>query len=102
MITLLSKRTVRARKPHTCWICGGGAVVKGQMYERASYAADGTAYTLVSCLDCAALNRDVWDWSWSDEGIGPDEYQEWAEEHSDDPRAVRLLNRLQAWREVCS
>ena len=86
MPTLLSSKTVTARKPHRCGSCSTVAVQPGDTYTRESYVYDGRAYTWVSCADCAALMPEVWDWAgMPDEGVGPDEYAEWALDHRDDP-----------------
>jgi hypothetical protein len=81
MPTLLREKTVRARKPHTCRCCYTVAVQPGETYTRSTYVFDGTVYDWVSCTECSAASTFVFEWtSWDDEGIGPDTYQEWAEE----------------------
>lgn len=94
--TLLSRKTVTARKSHPCWVCGMEAIAAGQTYERETYAGDGRAYTIVSCSDCAALFAEVWEYAggiWN-EGISPDDYAIWADEHRSDDRALALLMRM--------
>jgi hypothetical protein len=81
MPTLIREKTVTARKPHACQCCGTVAVQPGETYKRATYAFDGRVYDWVSCTECQAASTFVFEWAcWGDEGIGPDHYQQWAEE----------------------
>ena len=87
MPELLSSKKVVARKAHPCMTCSVTAIQPGDEYHRQAYVYDGRAYTWVTCTDCQALVHDVWDWAnrpW-DEGIGPDAYLGWAEDHQDHP-----------------
>ena len=81
---ILSKKTVTARKAHVCMTCSATAIQPGQTYRRATYIYDGRIYNWVQCVECDALGGIVYDWSGADEGVGLDEYVEWAEEHRDD------------------
>jgi len=93
MPEFITSKTVKARKPHRCECCTV-AIQPGDTYCRETYVHDGSVYDWVSCTECAAINADVWDWCYQpDEGVGADEYAEWASEHPDDPRALAYLAR---------
>ena len=95
MPTLITEKTVTARKTHCCLCCGVVAIQPGDTYQRTVLAYDGRVYTWVSCAGCDSITDDVWDWCGRpDEGVGIDSYHEWAVEHRDDPRAVAYLDRL--------
>ena len=86
MPQLLKSKTVTARKPHCCSGCTTSAVAVGDQYLRETYIYDGRVYDWVSCQECASLQMVVWDWAGRpDEGIGFDEYVEWAREAKGDP-----------------
>jgi hypothetical protein len=81
MPTLISEKTVTARKPHVCQCCGGIAVKPGDTYNRATYVYDGRVYDWVSCTECQAVAGDVFEYAGDPEGgVGLDVYQEWAED----------------------
>lgn len=85
MPALLSDKTVTARKVHVCMTCQQPAVQPGEQYRRATYAYDGRAYDVVSCALCRDLLDTVYRWSgMPDEGVGMDDFTEWAHEHRDD------------------
>lgn len=86
MPDLINDKTVTARKPHGCMTCGT-AIQAGETYSRQTYVYDGRVYDWVQCAECRALSGIVFRWveDWYDEGIGQDEYVEWAREHRDDP-----------------
>lgn len=86
MPTLLRERRPTARKTHHCEDCNGPIPV-GTKYNRATLIYDGHVYDWVTCDPCDALVNTVWRWvdPVSDEGIGRDEFLEWAREHLDDP-----------------
>lgn len=96
MPEFVSSSKVTARKPHRCQCCGVVAIQPGQKYDRSVFVYDGRIYTWVSCADCDAINGEVFDWCgqpW-DEGIGADQFAEWATEHQNtDPRAAAYLAR---------
>jgi len=106
--TLLSRKTVTARKPHSCWVCGGIAIKVGDSYVREAVANDGTVWTLIECTGCASVRADVWDYADGqyNDGVSAESYLEWANENADDPRASALKDRVQAswlaWHEVHS
>ena len=78
---LLSEKTVTARKAHQCMTCHTTAIQPGDAYRRCSLVYDGSAYTWVQCAECDKCYHYVWDWAYiSDEGVGADQYQEWAAE----------------------
>lgn len=84
--TLLRESRPTARKDHSCEDCFG-PIPKGTTYRRATLVYDGHVYDWLECDPCEALAPTVWHWSYSpDEGVGPDEFLEWAEEHRDDPQ----------------
>lgn len=84
MPELLREKTVTARKAHRCATCNATAIQPGQTYHRATYVYDGRVYDWVQCVECDKLVGIVYDWSGADEGVGLDEYVEWAEDHRDD------------------
>lgn len=84
MPELLKEKTVIARKAHGCMTCNATAIQPGQPYHRATYVYDGRVYDWVQCVECEALSGIVYDWAGDDDGIGRDDYIEWAEEHRDD------------------
>lgn len=69
-MTLLAHDTIKAKKPHTCAYCYEQIAV-GELYQRESYAQDGSAYTLnlhlwcvVACSDdMRAAGEHCWDTS---------------------------------------
>lgn len=103
MSILLKTKTVKARKVHHCMDCHAEAVQPGQPYERQTCVYDGRIYDWISCVDCDAIMGAVYSWFCDpDEGVGPHEFQEWAETHRDDPehgpRARAFLTRMEAAR----
>lgn len=95
MVTVISSKTVRARKPHRCSCCWAVCVQPGDEYKRDVCVNDGRVYTWVKCPACADLLHDVWDWAgWPDEGVSADHYAEWAHEmKAHDERAAAYLVR---------
>jgi hypothetical protein len=79
MPDVLSRKTVRARKQHTCMLCHQTAAEPGQEYERATLIYDGRIYDWVNCTACEALMPFVTDWA-NDDEIGEDTVDEWARE----------------------
>lgn len=96
MIYVLSRSEPVARKTHTCWVCGPGAIQPGDQYRRSSNVYDGRAYTLKVCLPCADLEMEAWGWAGeTDDGYGHQDFIDWAIENRDtDPRASALLERI--------
>lgn len=85
MAVLLSSTRPTACKTHQCDACLT-IIEEGTRYSRSAIAYDGRVSSWKSCTDCVPLNVEVWDWAYQPEdGVGPDEYGEWAEEHRDDP-----------------
>jgi hypothetical protein len=84
--TLLRERRPTARKRHHCEDCNG-LIPAGTAYHRATLIYDGAIYDWVTCDDCDQLVSTVWRWvdPVHDEGVGRDEFLEWAEAHLDDP-----------------
>lgn len=83
MPDLLHSKTVTARKPHQCSTCQITAIQAGEKYTRDTLIYDGDIYDWVQCELCAGLFSRVWDAYGSpyrDEGIGPEDYAEWASE----------------------
>lgn len=100
MVDLLRSKTVTARKPHRCSTCRAVFVQPGEKYERHTYAYDGTVYDWLNCPECASLASEIFNWTDDPyEGIGPDDYTMWAEEHLTDPRALAFVRRL-GWTEA--
>ena len=93
-VTVLSDKTVRARKPHKCSTCGAVAVEPGQEYRRETLIYDGRIYDWVMCGPCDELFMEVYDYAYcSDEGVSSHEFLNWAEEHPEDQRAKDYLAR---------
>jgi hypothetical protein len=88
MPELISSTRVVARKAHGCRTCPSTAIQPGTEYTRDVYKYDGSVYAWVQCDECCAIANAVWNWAWAshDEGVGADEYQEWANEYADDPK----------------
>lgn len=94
-MTLLSEKIVIARKPHPCSVCTDTAIQPGDTYVRSAIADGGTVYVWLMCEECRAITGDVWEWtSYTEDGIGPEEYAEWASEHPNDPRSIALYERM--------
>lgn len=95
MPNLLKSKKVTARKVHSCATCGGGAIQPGQTYQRDTYVYDGRVYDWVMCEECEALASRVFAWvSYAEDGIGSEDYEEWAREHeSSDPDALAYIVR---------
>lgn len=95
MPDLLRSKTVTARKVHSCQTCFAAAIQPGQTYQRDTYVYDGRVYDWVMCEECNALASRVFAWAdYFDEGIGADDYEEWAREHeSSDPDALAYIIR---------
>lgn len=86
MTNLIRTSTPVARKVHRCRCCGAPAVQPGDKYKRDTLVYDGRIYDWVSCVECSALFATVWDWSdGGEDGIGPEQYAEWALDYADDP-----------------
>ena len=100
MPDLLKSKTVTARKPHGCQTCNATAIQPGEQYRRDTYIYDGRVYDWVQCAACSTLASMVFEWSGDpDEGIGRDEYIEWAREACHEEtlageRARWLLSRV--------
>jgi hypothetical protein len=86
MPTLLHEARPTARKDHRCSCCNG-AIRVGQPYSRDTFVYDGRVYDWLTCPGCEPLRAIVWDWSTAmyDEGLGADDYREWASDNQDDP-----------------
>lgn len=83
MSEVLRERKPTARKPHRCSCCGG-TIRPGVTYSRTTCLYDGRVFDWLSCPGCNDIARAVFDWvDYIDEGIGPEDYEEWAREHVD-------------------
>lgn len=96
MVVVLSHHEPKARKTHSCWVCGPGAIRAGDRYDRSVNVYDGRVYTLKLCLPCADLEWEAWGWAGeTDDGYGPQDFIDWATEYRNtDPRAASLLERI--------
>jgi len=82
----------KARKPRYCDACGALAISPGDEYFREAVAHDGSVYVWITCNPCRAITQAVFAWvANADEGVGIEEYREWAAEAvaSGDPLAVQ-------------
>lgn len=76
-VVTLSRTRPRARVEHTCMLCGR-TIRPGERYGRQGNVFDGHAYSWIECDHCDVLSTVLWyDTDVWDEGIGPDEAQEW-------------------------
>lgn len=95
MVEVLRTTSPVARVEHKCQTCDG-AIAPGEKYERQVCAYDGRIYDWVTCPACIALFPTVWEWvdgaSW-DEGIGQEDYDEWARAFEDDQSRNGYLAR---------
>lgn len=81
MPELLKSKRVKARKSHQCETCNATAIEPGQEYQRGTYAYDGHVYDWVQCVACSAIGGLVYEWAGDpEEGVGRDDYIEWARE----------------------
>lgn len=95
MTQLLAEDTVTARKAHRCDDCSI-TIEPGETYTRQKCLSDGQIDTWKRCTPCAGIARVVFDYweKFDDDGIGPDDFEEWArEEQAKDPRALAYLVR---------
>jgi hypothetical protein len=84
-VITLRTATPTARKPHRCGWCYG-TIQPGEKYRRSTNIYDDHVYDWVSCAACDALCNVVWLWCGRpDEGMDEDLFQEWAQDHRDDP-----------------
>lgn len=108
MPDLIKTKDVIARKAHGCQTCNDTAIQPGEKYTRDTYVYDGHMYDWVQCTACSALGGLVFEWAgYPDEGVGRDEYTEWAREVADadtleGERARWYLSRIATDREVGS
>lgn len=105
-ITVLSTKTVTARKPHQCMTCNANTIRPSVLYHRSTMVYDGRIYDRVQCEPCRTITDLVWQWANGQDGIDADDYAEWADEFQDDPtwgEAARAhLVRLRPGVEVSS
>lgn len=85
MPDLIRSKSVNARKAHGCETCNATAIQPGETYQRDTYVYDGRIYDWVQCSACSALGGIVYEWAeCPDEGVGRDDYTEWAREVQND------------------
>ena len=94
MTELLASKAVTARKRHRCDDCNG-PITPGDRYRRDTCLGDGRVWTWRDCAPCADLLDVIWDYfdMHTGDDIGPDTFQEWAQDNPDDNRAVAYLAR---------
>lgn len=89
MTTILKETSPVARKPHVCDLCDC-QIQPGDRYHRTegvSYDYDGF-FTWKACAPCRALTAIVWEhYGRPSEGVGIDDFDEWAKEFPEDPMA---------------
>lgn len=82
-VEVIREKTVTARKAHGCETCNRPAALPGESYHRSTLVFDGRVYDWVQCQQCREMSSEVWTWTgYDDDGIGPDDYYEWAQEHA--------------------
>lgn len=93
---MIALKTPTARKTHSCWVCGAGAIQPGDTYAAHTNVNDGRIYTIKLCQPCEDLEGEAWGWAGeTDYGYGPQDFIDWATEYRDtDPRAAALLDRI--------
>lgn len=104
MVKLISSKSLKARKYHYCKNCGIEMAAPGEFYRRDTYVYDGSVYNWTVCDDCDKIVHDVHMWcGWPEEGIGREEYYEWAVDQLDDAmygaHAKAYLDRVEAAKE---
>jgi hypothetical protein len=83
-----------ARKVHRCQDCYT-AIQPGQSYYRFTTVYDGRVVDWIECRDCQEIAGDVHQWcEWHDEGVGPEDFYEWAREHEGDPQVPQARDYL--------
>lgn len=96
MPTVLKDTRPKARRDYRCLSCEA-TISAGTTYRRTIYVGDDGIYVWIVCDGCDPLTNEVWDWAGRpDEGIGPEEIAEWANDSPDDPAAIAFLGRLRA------
>lgn len=58
--TFLAHVTPKARKPHVCGECGR-AIAVGTVYDRVSWAFEGSAHSLASCPRCRRIRTLIFE-----------------------------------------
>ncbi len=84
MSKVLNTTTPRARRPRTCDYCFT-TIVRGERYKYEVIVGDDGLYAWSTCRPCVTIRPAVWRWSYADDGIGPEEFDEWALLHESDP-----------------
>lgn len=64
-----------ARKEHKCMYCGG-AIKKGEKYERGTYLNDGYIYDWIAHISCTDLASELNMWDNVDGGLSEDDFRE--------------------------
>ena len=88
---LLREARPTARKAHCCSLCTG-PISPGETYSRRTLVYDGQVYDWRECSDCEAdeIVSLVAEWTYDEDGIGPEDAYEWASETALYPRADSL------------
>ncbi len=71
----ISVKTVKARKGHTCDLCGRD-IKKGDEYEVQTNKCGGTLYTWKNCLVCLPTANKMHKEGWYPDGITAEQYAE--------------------------
>lgn len=70
-------------------------IESGEQYMRETYVYEGHLYTWKTCAGCFALTNTVYSWCADPyEGVGPEQYLEWALENRELPESAEYLERL--------
>lgn len=85
MARLIKAKSLKARKFHYCRNCGTEIAAPGEFYRRETYVYDGSVYNWTTCDECEKIIHDVHMWcGWPEEGIGREEFYEWAIDQEND------------------
>ena len=92
---IISSTRPKARKRHWCEFCMG-PIQPGEHYQRKTDVTDGRMSTLKVCEPCEDISFAVWVHMGCpyDEGIGADDFRDWAIEHPNRLDAVAFLTRF--------
>ena len=82
MMETISVKAVRARKGHTCDMCGR-AIKKGDEYEVQTNKNDGMLYIWKNCLACIPTVHKMQKEGCYPDGITSEDYKEYIAEHGE-------------------
>ena len=76
MIDIIENRIKKARKPHTCFYCGG-TIEKGEEYEYHKCVCDGNFSEFHNHVKCSEVASAIWDYVEPvEDGMDEDEFRD--------------------------